>query len=135
MRAIRILIVGSALWVTSAVWAANPGWLGFGYTVHRSPNDARITFLFVRQLVPGGPAARAGLHVQDVISAIDGRPVRFADASAALAFFQKVRPRQAIVFTVVQPKVSKSVRVVAAEMPPEQLRRWKENEDLAKQSH
>lgn len=65
---------------TPAADRARPGLLGFGYdyTLPRD-SESQAGSMFVRVVLEGGPAGQAGLKVQDVIDAIDGRPLRFDD--------------------------------------------------------
>jgi S1-C subfamily serine protease len=40
--------------------------------------------MYVQRLAPGGPAERAGLFPGDVITAIDGQPIRYVDEFSLL---------------------------------------------------
>jgi S1-C subfamily serine protease len=76
------------------------GWLGFGFVTHHA-RDGHVDFLHVRNVAVPGPSHRAGLKPFDVIVALNGFPVRFADDRAALAFFAKLKVAERVVFTVV----------------------------------
>ncbi|MEX2120044.1 MAG: PDZ domain-containing protein [Pirellulales bacterium] len=59
---------------------AEPGYLG-GFFDDRNENGAGVR---VTQVLPGGPAERAGLRAGDLITAIDGRQVTTIDEFAAV---------------------------------------------------
>src|SRR6266852_9186937 len=67
-------------------------------------------------LAPDGPAERGGPHTQDVITAIDGKPLRFANDHEVMDFFTTLRPGQTVTFTVVRSSGKQKVRVVALPM-------------------
>lgn len=52
--------------------AQRPGYFGLTLTLH---SDATSQWMYVHEVNPAGPAARAGLAANDVITAIDGKPV------------------------------------------------------------
>jgi S1-C subfamily serine protease len=112
--------------------AERPGWLGLGYTYHLAAEPSRPNWLYVQHLAPDGPAERGGLHTQDVITAIDGKPLRFSNDREVMDFFARFRPRQTISFTVVRPSGTKTVRVVATPMTDEAYALWQQNAAKAK---
>jgi S1-C subfamily serine protease len=112
---------------------ATPGWLGLGFTVQRGSEKDAPSWIYVQRLAPGGPAARAGLHVQDLITAIDGKPIRFADTADALAYFASLAPGKVLTFSVVRQHRNLSVRVRATEVPEEYRERWSQSRGRARQ--
>jgi S1-C subfamily serine protease len=111
--------------------AARPGWLGFGFTHHTQEKEQ---WLVVRGVLPNSPAAAAGIREQDVVVAIDGKPVQFKDSLALLELLATVRPGQRVRFTILRER-RKSVRVVtAAPMTAEQHERWKANLEMARRA-
>ncbi len=88
MRAldVRVAAVGHRLALASLDWCAERAWLP-GFVIHDLSQygadyraDAARTFGLdagpgVLALVPGGPAERAGLRTDDILLALDGRPV------------------------------------------------------------
>ena|ERR1041385_8224575 len=110
-----------------------PGWLGLGYTYHVTNAPAgRIVWLFVQQTAPGGPAERAGLKPQDVITAINGRPLWFSNDVDALNFFGGVKLGQTFVMQVKRGKTLRNVSVTAGKVPPDIARLRKMNQAIAK---
>ena len=109
-----------------------PGWLGLGYTFHLAAKPSGHNWLYVQRLAPGGPAERGGLHTQDVITAIDGKPLTFANDTDVMTFFGKFRPGQIVTFLVVRPSGKQSLRVTATPMSDEAYALWKDNTSRAK---
>jgi S1-C subfamily serine protease len=112
--------------------AAAPGWLGFGFELHRAPEKKAGTWLHVRRVVEGGPAYKAGLRPQDVITAINDRPVAFATDTAALDFFSSRRVGESVVFTLAKPTGPVRLTVTAAVRPSNAAVTWKSNYDRAR---
>jgi putative serine protease PepD len=72
--------------------------------------------VYVGRVTAGGPAAKAGIRVGDVITALDGRPTRTADVlGAALADH---RPGQAVKVRIThQSGKQEDVRVTLGQLP------------------
>jgi S1-C subfamily serine protease len=110
-----------------------PGYLGLGVSYHKpDPSQSRGGWLMVRHVPDDGPAFRAGLTPQTVITAIDGQPVTFPDDAAMLEWLKTLRPGQSIRLTVAGEN-PREVVLVAAELPPDKLRIWKANFEPAPQ--
>ena len=132
--ALRCAWIAFAVITTSALYArpATPqqaGWLGMGVTYHQT--DGR-PWLLVAGLEPGGPAERAGLRVQDVIVAIDGRAISFPNELHAMAFFLDVTPRRTLRFTVARQNRKIVVSVTAVPLPSRHHERWKARADFVR---
>jgi S1-C subfamily serine protease len=112
--------------------APAPGWLGFGFTYHHDPLK-KTGWLHVQHVVPNGPAHRAGLRPQDVITAIDGHPIAFADDAKALQFFAGVRAGRELRLSVVRQQKTIALSVKAIPRPNAAAREWDQNRELAKQ--
>ena len=84
----------------------NSGWLGV-FLDEGDPNDqgARVT-----QIYPSGPAARAGLHLGDVIKQIDDQQI--AGSADAVMLIREFRPQAQVNFTVVRGKEELKIPVV-----------------------
>jgi PDZ domain-containing protein len=74
-----------------------------GYKVVRRPTGARVT-----QVLPGSPAAKAGLEPTDVIIAVDGRPVRTTTDLRKL--ISRHKPGETVRLSVRAPKGLEELR-------------------------
>jgi S1-C subfamily serine protease len=112
---------------------STPGWLGLGYTVNvTSTATGRMVWLFVRQIAPGGPAERAGLKTQDVITAMNGNRITFRDELETLNFFNGIRAGQRVQLRVARGRAILTVTIVAGPVPPEMVEQRRINAALAK---
>ncbi|HEX8411334.1 MAG TPA: PDZ domain-containing protein [Thermoanaerobaculia bacterium] len=110
-----------------------PGYLGFGFSYHKpDAAQSRGGWLMVRHVPDDGPAYRAGLTPQTVITAIDGQPLTFPDDLAMLEWLKTIRPGQSIRLTIAGEN-PRELTLVAAELPPDKLRIWKANFEPAPQ--
>lgn len=110
-----------------------PGYLGFGFTYHKpDPAQTGGGWLMVRHVPDDGPAYRAGLQPQSVITAINGRPLDFPDDSGMLTILEAIRPGDVVRLTL-GGHDPRELTLVAAELPPDKLRIWKANFEPAPQ--
>lgn len=107
-----------------------PGYLGLGFS-YEKPDPRKPGWLMVRHVPDDGPAYRAGLKPQTVITAINGRPLDYPDDAGVLNFFKSLRPGDAVRLTLAGPE-AKELVLIADEMPPEKLRIWRANFEDAK---
>ena len=133
--ALAALLMAAGALVAAPPSGERPGWLGLGYTYHLATEPSHPNWLYVQRLAPDGPAERGGLHTQDVITAIEGKPLRFANDHEIMDFFAKFRPGQTVTFTVVRPSGKQKVRVVAMPMTDEAYALWQQNASKAKAHH
>lgn len=130
--AVSVLIAGCSGTRESAVETPRtmpppPGYLGLGVTYQKpDPEKGSAGWLMVMHVPDDGPAYRAGLTPQTVITAIDGRPLTFPDDASMLEWLKTVRPGQSIRLTIAGENARELV-LVAAELPPDKLRIWKAN--------
>ena len=68
--------------------AKERGWLGLSFSHH---SDSTGTWLKLCGVAPTGPAARAGLQQNDILTHVDGKRMAFATGDAAAAHFAKTR--------------------------------------------
>lgn len=111
--------------------AVRPGWLGFSFTHHVAGEEQ---WLMVCAVQPGSPADEAGIRQNDVITAIDRKPIRFTDSAALLETLALVRPGQRVKFSVIHDQRKKERVVTAAPMSDEQYERWKTNLQMARRA-
>jgi S1-C subfamily serine protease len=67
-----------------------PGWLGLGFLYHPPTRAHADGWIYVQRLAPRGPAERAGLLPGDVVTAIDGQPIRYADELSLLQRLSRI---------------------------------------------
>lgn len=77
-----------------------------------------MVWLFVRQIAPGGPADRAGLKTQDLITAINGKKITFIDELETLNFFIRIRQGEHVQLKINRGKAALILNVVAGAAPP-----------------
>ena len=126
-------LAASSILAAGAASPAPPGWLGLGYTYNATnTSTGRMVWLFIRQTAHGGPADRAGLKPQDVITAINGKSLSFRDELEALHFFSGIRQGQRVQLKISRGRTVQIVTVVAAALPPGMAEQRRFNEELAK---
>jgi C-terminal processing protease CtpA/Prc len=108
-----------------------PGWLGFGFELRHDSQKAVKTWLYVRKLVAGGPAEKAGLRLQDVIIKINGKPIGFTSDTAALDFFASRTAGEKILLNIVRASGPLQIAVIAGKRPVESDAVWKDNYERA----
>ncbi|HEX2831769.1 MAG TPA: PDZ domain-containing protein [Thermoanaerobaculia bacterium] len=132
-KTIRLFVI---LAIATTLVAANderPGWLGAAMAQHRVSSDStRVDWLTVRGIEAGGPAALGGLKMQDVIVAIDGKTIDFANLAESLRTFDSFRAGKPVKFTVARGTARITVTVIPARMTDAQYESWKFNRAQAK---
>lgn len=123
--------------LAGSAWAqsrAPKAWLGFGYTLQNFDAKSPVRqWLYIVKIAPGSPAMVSGLQLQDAIIAIDGKPVRFASAAAALDHFASIAPGTALRFDVLRGGKRIVVPLRAQPLPRDYAAHWERNKALAKE--
>ena len=83
--------------------------------------------MLIRDVADDGPAHAAGLKPQMVVMEIDERPLDFSDGEALVRHLATLRPGTSLRLALGGQNRGRHVMIVAAEMPPDALRRWKAN--------
>lgn len=130
MRSMTLGLVLSLLAAAGSGAQQRPGFFGVGFTHNR---DAREQWLTVRIIVPGGPAQAAGIRVGDVITAIDGNPIRFANMAEVMALLSRIKPQQRVEVTIVRGGKSTKRTLTAIRMPDEYWERWQATLKVARE--
>ena len=108
-----------------------PGYFGFTMTFHA---DATSQWIVVHEVNPAGPAARAGLAVNDVITGIDGKPLHFRDFADVVDFLSRTRAGTRLRFSVIHGQKKRTIVVKADPMSDAQYEAWKTDSELIKRS-
>src|SRR5437879_5297027 len=82
--AIFLLGLAGTAYAAQPTRSERPGWLGFGFVYHHPPTKGQAGWLYVQRVAADGPAAKAGLHVQDLILTLDGKPLMTTDDAGVL---------------------------------------------------
>ena len=88
--------------------------------------------MHVQDIALGSPAGKAGLAKFDVITAIDGDPLRYSTDLPLLQRLSRIRPGQSLRLTVMRGGATATRVITAAPSPPDRCRAWRENLDLAR---
>ena len=108
-----------------------PGYFGFSFTFHKDPGNE---WLIVRGIAPGGPAARGGLAPQDVITAINGKPLRFRDELECFDFLSRFKPGQHVRFSVIHNQKPTTCVIETGIMSDDAYERWQSSLEMAKRN-
>jgi C-terminal processing protease CtpA/Prc len=106
--------------VPLAVVAEAPrGWLGIrvDFRAEGASPDARLTAATILEVMPGSPAARAGLRVGDHLEAVDGLSVAGARAHSLAPALEKRVGEAVRLYLVHRDGEPYAVVLVAAENP------------------
>lgn len=103
-----------------------PGYLGFSFE-YRPPEGGESGWVLVKHIHPDSPALAAGLEPQMVITAINGRALDFTEDLDLIRLIGTIRPRDRVRLALGGQHSGRELTVVAAEMSPEALRRWRAN--------
>lgn len=119
-----------ALFLLLASPPERPGYFGFALTLHSDSTGQQ--WMFVHDVTAGSPAARAGLAKNDVIMAINGKPLHFRDDADFLDFIGRTRPGDRLRLSVIRNNKRKKVVVTAVVMSDEAYEIWKINLETVK---
>lgn len=109
-------------------------WLGFGYTLHNFDKETAVRqWLYVVRIAPDSPATNSGLRVQDAIVAIDGKPLRFASAAAALEYFAAIEPERVLRLDVIRAGKRTTIKLRARRIPDGYAGHARRNRALAEE--
>jgi|GEM_PF-2086734 len=113
--------------VASAPSAGCPGWLGLGFLYHPPTRANANGWMYVQRLAPRGPAERAGLFPGDVITAIDGQPIRYADELSLLQRMSRISGGSVVHLTFRRGIQNGSVAVTASIATKAQCDAWRQS--------
>ncbi len=113
--------------VCAQVPGERPGWIGLGLQ-YQAGQGGKPAMLYVRHVVPGGPAAVAGVEPQDLILSINGKAPQYKGLLAAMRALASVRPGDVLRLIVIRAGRRYKMNVTAAVMPDSYYEMWKNNE-------
>jgi C-terminal processing protease CtpA/Prc len=105
------------------------GWHGIGITRHKQDGEEWLIVRFHRE---GGPAEKSGLAADDVVTAIDGKKLRFRDDLDFLEFLGRLKPGQRVKLTVLRNQKTQHIMIKTMVMPSDVQQRWKANLEYAR---
>jgi S1-C subfamily serine protease len=128
-------LIGAAFLIHIAAAAAAPPpprpWLGMALTMRTSPSGGR--FLYVAQVGPATPAAKAGILAGDVITRFGDRAVDFRDQLAIIEFVSTLKIGAKVQVSLTRAGSQMKKVVIVEPLPPEFESAWKDTFERAKQ--
>ena len=118
----RLMLI--LLLAATAAPAPKP-WVGMGLKLRN--DSAGGKFLYVVRAPEDAPAYKAGVRDGDLITAIDGKPVRFRDDLEVLEFSAALKPGKLLNLRIVRGGKPRELKVRVGELPAEYEAIWKEN--------
>jgi len=104
-------------------------WLGMALAVRTSPTGAK--FLYVVQIGPGTPAAKAGLRAGDVITGLDGKKVESRDELDVMEFVSRLKIGRKLKLSVTRAGAQMQKVVLVERLPPEYESAWQSSFERA----
>lgn len=121
-----IAAVLSLILLAAPAAADCPGWLGLGF-LYQPPAHGHVDgWMYVQQLAPGGPSARGGVLPGDVVNAMNGQPLRYADSYSLMQRLSRVRPGEIVRLTLRRGTRTFDVQVAAIAISAERCRAWRD---------
>jgi len=97
-------------------------WFGMSVRPHRT--RASEPFLFVERTTPGGPADSDGIRGGDLITAVGGASLRFADDLDVLLFLAAQKPGSRMTFHIIRNGQKRAVDVTIGVLPEASRAGW-----------
>lgn len=112
------LAVGSATAQQPHVWP----WYGMYIRPIRDAHGRRV--LYVEKVVKDGPAARAGIRVEDLVTAIGSLPVDFGDEYELLSWLSKQKPGTRLPIVLIRTGRAMTVVLSVGTLPDSARGSW-----------
>lgn len=106
-------------------------YLGLEFRWHNDRGHDR--FLHVERVAPNGPAQKAGIQPDDLVTHIGGVRVGFGDELDFLLFMRDQRPGDRLVLTIIRSGRQMKVTTILAELPEFARSRWERGFEVAAQ--
>lgn len=104
-------------------------WLGMALAVRTSPTGAK--FLYVVQIGPGTPAAKAGMQAGDLITGFDGKKVETRDELDVMQLVSRLKIGRKVKLSVTRAGAPIQKLVLVERLPPEYESAWQSSFDRA----
>ena len=109
-----------------------PGWLGLGFRYQPPAHGHADGWIYVQRLAPAGPAERAGLLPGDVITAIDGQPIRYIDELSLLQRLSRISGGAIVRLSIRRGTRTGVANVTAGVASKAQCVAWRQSFDMAR---
>jgi S1-C subfamily serine protease len=100
-------------------------WLGLGLKLRSDTSGGK--FLYVVRAPEDAPAYQSGVRDGDLITAIDGKPIRFRDDLEVLEFSAALRPGKVLKLRLIRGGKPQELKVRIGELPAEYEALWEES--------
>jgi S1-C subfamily serine protease len=118
--------------LSNSTLAPCPGWLGLGFRYQPPVRGHADGWIYVQRLAPRGPSERAGLVAGDVITTIDGQPIRYIDEIALLQRFSRISGGSVVHLSIRRGTRTLIAEVIASTASKEQCTAWHQSFDIAR---
>lgn len=109
-----------------------PGWLGLGFRYQPPAHGHADGWMYVQRLAPAGPAQRAGLAAGDVITTIDGQPIRYADEFSLLQRLSRISGGTTVHLSVRRGTRTVMANITASIASKETCEAWRKSFEMAR---
>jgi S1-C subfamily serine protease len=117
MSRVRATFVLLLLFVATSTLAAQrtPGWFGLAFTYRVTLEHGKVArgWMQLCSVAPNGPAARAGLAARDLITHVNGRPLRFRTQEEVAEWFRGIAPGERVRLRVRRGDAERDVLIIA----------------------
>jgi len=96
------------------------GWVGIEFD-NQTVTDGGYR---VERVVPGSPAAHAGLQPGDILYALNGVRIAQEKYEALAAARKEWKPGQSVTYTIKRSGVDREIKLTLAPMPADVMARW-----------
>lgn len=118
--------------LSNSTLAPCPGWLGLGFRYQPPMRGHADGWIYVQRLAPRGPSERAGLVTGDVITTIDGQPIRYIDELALLQRLSRINGGSVVHLSIRRGTRTVTADVIASSASAEQCTAWRRSFDMAR---
>ena len=107
----------ASLLIAAAALASPKPWLGLALKLRSDTTGGK--FLYVAHAPQDAPGYRSGVREGDLITAIDGKPIRFRDDADIVDFSARLTPGNTLKLRIVRSGKPREIRVRVGTLPAE----------------